>query len=171
MMLLSMQSNPALVQSSNGDSLAVRIDGLKLDAPPVQFTYVPPDPRETYRELLSRCLDWDLEILKTLPEDEDVSLGVLSQDHLALLGECAVRWRLAPSFRAWIFLESIVERCEQGLVPTACVHEASAMVQKAQGEMPGSSWAKSDVGCLTATRLTISTRVSSRLSCGGISVF
>lgn len=100
MMLLSMQSNPALVQSSNGDSLAVRIDGLKLDAPPVQFTYVPPDPRETYRELLSRCLDWDLEILKTLPEDEDVSLGVLSQDHLALLGECAVRWRLAPSFRA-----------------------------------------------------------------------
>ena len=118
---------------------------LKLDAPAVHFTFVPPDPRETYRELLRLLLDWDLEVLKTLPEDEDVSLGVLSQDHVALLGECAVRWRLAPSFRAWVFLEAIVERCEQGFVPAACVHEATAMVQKVRGEMPVSTWATSDV--------------------------
>ncbi len=151
MMLLMMQSNPSLVQSSdrysNGD-LSGRLEGLKLDTPPSQFTYIPPDPLETYCELLSRCLDWDLEVLKTLPEDEDVSLGVLSLDHVALLSECAVRWRLAPSFRAWIFLEAIVERCEQGLVPTACVHEATAMVQKVQAEMPSSTWTVSDVSLL-----------------------
>ena len=148
MMLSSMQSNPSLVQTSdrhtNGD-LSARIDGLKLDGPPAHFTYVPPDPPGVYTELLNRCLDWDLEVLKSLPEDEDVSLGVLSQDHVALLGECAVRWRLPPSFRAWKFLESIVERCEQGLVPSACVHEASAAVSKVLGEMPLLSWAVSDV--------------------------
>ena len=147
-MLLMMQANPALVQSSdrhsNGD-LAGRIDGLKLDTPPVQFIYVPPDPFDTYRELVGHCLDWDLEILKTLPEDEDVSLGVLSTDHVALLSECAVRWRLAPSFRAWCFVEAIVERFEQGSVPAACVHEATAMVQKVQAEMPLSGWSKSEV--------------------------
>ena len=149
MMLLMMQSSPALVQTpdrqSNGDSLAGRVEGLKLDAPPVTFTFVPNDPRETYRQLLSRCLDWDLEVLKTLPEDEDVSLGVLSQEHVALLSECAVRWRLAASFRAWVFLDAIVERCERGLVPTACVHEATAMEQRLQGEMPLDNWAISDV--------------------------
>jgi len=161
-MLLMMQSSPSLVQSpdrdrhSNGDTLAGRLDGLKLDAPPVQFTFVPPDSCGTYRELLSRCLDWDLEVLKTLPEDEDVSLGILSPDHMALLGECAVRWRLVPSFRAWVFLEAIVERCEQGAVPTACVHEASAMVQKLLGEMPLESWVISDVSGCSTTWLNIS---------------
>lgn len=147
MMLSMMQLNPNLVQSdrhSNGD-LSSRIDGLKLDDPVRPFTYVPPDPKSTYRELLGHCLDWDLEILKTLPEDEDVSLGVLSQDHVTLLGECAVRWRLPASFRAWVFLEAIVKRCEQGDVPAACVHEAVAMVSKVIGEMPLSTWATSDV--------------------------
>ncbi|ORY22446.1 hypothetical protein BCR39DRAFT_473965 [Naematelia encephala] len=156
-MLLMMQANPALVKStdrqSNGD-LASRVDGLKLDEPGFSpFTYVPPDPRATYRGLVNRCLDWDLEILKTLPEDVDVSLGVLSPEHVALLGECAIRWRLPPSFRAWVFLDAIVDRCEKGDVPVACVHEASAMVGKVQIDMPMVSWAKSDREGLDAALL------------------
>ena len=148
MMLLMMQTNPSLVQTSdrqsNGD-LSSRVDSLKLDAPPASFTYIPLDPRATYKDLLSRCLEWDLEILSTLPEDEDVSLGVLSQEHISLLGECAVRWRLPPSFRAWVFLEAIVERFEQGNVPAACVHEATAMVGKVSAEAPVDTWAIPDV--------------------------
>lgn len=152
MMLTMMQSNPALVQTSdrerysNGD-LSARMVGLKVNGTSTEspFTFIPPDPRETYRELLSVCLDWDLEVLKTLPEDEDVSLGVLSAEHVTLLGDCATRWRIPPSFRAWVFLEAIVDRCEQGLVPSACVHEATGMVAKVSEEMPIDQWAISDV--------------------------
>jgi hypothetical protein len=155
MMLLMMQSNPSLTQSSdrysNGD-LSARMDGLKLNGNGSGmdglFTYIPPDPRQTYRDLLARCLDWDLEVLKTLPEDEDVSLSVLSQEHVALLGECAVRWRLPASFRSWVFLEAIVDRCEQGLVPAACVHEATAMLAKVSQETSIDTWAIPDVSSL-----------------------
>jgi hypothetical protein len=154
MMLAMMQSNPALVQVSdrdrfsNGD-LSARLDGLRLggsaDSP---FTYIPPDPQGTYRDLLARCLDWDLEVLKSLPEEEDVSLGILSPEHVNLLGECAIRWRLPPSFRAWVFLDAIVDRCEQGLVPSACVHEATAMIAKVSEESSIDEWAVSDVSSL-----------------------
>lgn len=158
MMLAMMQSNPTLVQSSDRDryshgDLSSRLESLKLnnlqsipaDSP---FTFIPPDPRGTYRELLSICLDWDLEVLKTLPEDEDVSLGVLSPEHVDLLAECALRWRLPPSFRAWVFVEAIVDRCEQGLVPSACVHEATGMVAKVSEEMAIDQWAISDVSAM-----------------------
>ena len=124
------------------------MDNLRLDQGTSDidsFTYVPPDPRETYIQLLDRCLDWDLEVLKTLPEDEDVSLGILSPEHVDLLGECAMRWRLPASFRSWVFLAAIVDRAEQGLVPTACIHEATGMVGKVSSEMPVDTWARSDV--------------------------
>ena len=169
-----MQSNPTLVQSSdrasNGD-FATRMDGLKLDGTTPTLTYVPSDPRATYRELLSRCLDWDLEVLKSLPEDEDVSLGVLSPDHVSLLGECALRWRMGLNFRAWVFLDAIVERCERSLVPAACVHEASAGVQKMQAEMPLSTWAEPDVGRDISHNIDISSvRVWRRPQYGEMSV-
>lgn len=151
-MLTMMQNNPALSQSSdpnrfsNGD-ISARVDNLRLDqvSDSDSFTYVPPDPRDTYVQLLDRCLDWDLEVLKTLPEDEDVSLGILSPEHVNLLGECAMRWRLPASFRSWVFLAAIVDRAEQGLVPTACIHEATGMVGKVSSEMAVSTWATSDV--------------------------
>jgi hypothetical protein len=100
-----MQGNPSLSQTSEpnrfSNDLSSRMDNLRLDqvSDSSSFTYVPPDPRSTYIELLNRCLDWDLEVLKTLPEDEDVSLGILSPEHVNLLGECATRWRLPASFR------------------------------------------------------------------------
>lgn len=150
-MLAMMQATPALVQSadrdrySNGD-LSAQMDKLGLqNGTSSPFTFIPPEPKETYRELLGKCLDWDLEILRTMADDEDVSLSVLSQEHVALLSECATRWRLPPSFRAWQFLDGIVDRCEQGLVPSACVHEATAMLQKVLEEMPLSTWAIPDV--------------------------
>ena len=157
MMLLMMQSNPNLVQSgdrhSNGD-LSSRVDSLRLDGPSTSFTYVPADPRTTYRELLGRCLDWDLDVLSTLPEDEDVSLGVLSQEHMTLLRECSVRWRLPPRFHAWTFLDAIVDRLEQGNVPPACVHEATTMIAKVSAEASVDTWAMSDVSqALLVSRL------------------
>ncbi|EIW68721.1 hypothetical protein TREMEDRAFT_39631, partial [Tremella mesenterica DSM 1558] len=151
-MLLMMQANPSLTQSTtdrdrdrlSSSDLASRVDNLRLDAPPISFVFIPPDPRHAYRELLERLLDFDLEVLKTLPEDEDVSLGVLTPDHVALLSECAIRWRLPASFRVWSFLDAMVERCEQGAVPAACVLEAGAIVDKVRLDAPEDTWAISD---------------------------
>jgi hypothetical protein len=154
MMLAMMQVNPALVQVSDRDrssnvDLSARMLAVKLDSNAAEspFTFIPPDPRTTYRDLLAVCLDWDLEILKTLPEDEDVSLGILSADHVDLLSECAMRWRLPSSFRAWVFLEAIVDRCEKGLVPAACIHEATGIIAKVSEETAIDQWATSDVSC------------------------
>jgi hypothetical protein len=93
-------------------------------------------------------LEWDLEAMKTLPEDQEVSLGILTAEHVALLGECAVRWRLPPSFRSWVFLAAMEEKFEAGEVPVDCVFEAMAMVRKVAGEMPMSSWTIPDVSLL-----------------------
>jgi hypothetical protein len=131
--------------SGNGNGNANGNHDINSIAANSPFTYIPPNPQQTYKDLLARCLDWDLEVLKSLPEEEDVSLGILSPDHVHLLGECALRWRLPPTFRAWVFLEAIVERCELGLVPSACVHEATGMVGKVSEESPIGEWPIPDV--------------------------
>ncbi|WVW78775.1 hypothetical protein I302_100737 [Kwoniella bestiolae CBS 10118] len=147
MMLGMMQSNVALHQTPDRQSpldVPLQLDSLSLETGDSHFTYIPPDPKGTYRELLDRCLDRDLELLKTLPEDEDVSLGILSHEHVSLLQTCAARWRLPLSFRTCAFLTAIVDRYQKGDVPSACVHEAHAMVERAQSDVPPSSWAISD---------------------------
>ncbi|KAK4689773.1 hypothetical protein P7C73_g321, partial [Tremellales sp. Uapishka_1] len=157
MMLLMMQTNPALLQSSdkpNGD-LTARLEGIKIDKPIEKFIYIPADPRAAYRELLAKCLEYDLEAMKTLPEDQEVSLGILMQEHVALLGECAVRWRLNPGFRCWVFLAAMEDRFELGEVPVDCVYEAMGMVNKVKGEVPLSSWAIPEFDGLEKTMLRL----------------
>ncbi|WWC87193.1 uncharacterized protein L201_002079 [Kwoniella dendrophila CBS 6074] len=147
MMLNMMQTNPNLTQSSDRHStseISSQIDSLNLDSTDHRFTFIPPNPRNTYRELLHHCLAWDLEILKTLPEDEDVSLGILSPEHISLLQSCASRWRLPVSFRSSSFLIAIVDHYQKGEVPSACVFEAMAMVDRAEEEMPSTSWPIND---------------------------
>jgi hypothetical protein len=150
---VSMLKADPLMASERSDQvdLVQSVDGLKLDDR--NFTFVPPDPREIYRQLLQVCLDYDLQVLRTLPEDQDVSLGILSPEHAALLGECALRWRIPQSFRAWVFFEVIEDHYEQGDVPPDCVFEAFGGVGRAAQEFPVSSWAASDQAGLQAVLL------------------
>lgn len=138
-------------ERSDHVDLVQSVDGLKLDDR--NLTFVPPDPRESYRELLRVCLDFDLEILRDLPEDQDVSLGILSAQHTALLDECALRWRIPASFRAWVFFEAIEDHYERGEVPPDCVFEAAAGVARASQDLPVSDWAASDQAGLQAVLL------------------
>ncbi|WVQ97784.1 hypothetical protein IAU59_004898 [Kwoniella sp. CBS 9459] len=147
MMLAMMQINPALTQSSDRTSaqdMATQLESTHLEKPARAFTFIPPDSADLYRALLTRCLDRDLEILKTLPEDEDVSLGILSPEHAALLGECGARWRLPLPFRGQLFLKAILDKHVKGEVPAACVLEATGMLQRIQEEWPLSAWPISD---------------------------
>ena len=167
MMLSMLQANPKLIQSSASDrssvisslsstgDLSSRLDSLNLDEASKSFTYIPTDPRTTYLDLLNQCIEDDLAVMQNLEEDEDVSLGVLSPDHLSLLSECGTRWRLPRTFRNWCFLEAIVERLEASLVPAACLHEATEMVAKLSMETPISEWAVSDVSDWSPRRLSL----------------
>ncbi len=109
------------------------------------FTYIPPNPRATYRELLDKMLEYDLEAMATLPEDQEVSLGILTAEHLGLLGECALRWRLSQMFRSWTFLSCMQEKFEGGQVPVDCVFEALGMVRKVLAEVALDHWPLPDV--------------------------
>nr|XP_019005449.1 uncharacterized protein I203_02304 [Kwoniella mangroviensis CBS 8507]OCF68910.1 hypothetical protein I203_02304 [Kwoniella mangroviensis CBS 8507] len=154
LMLSMMQSNPSLQQTADRQSpsdLPFQLDTLNLDPGEYHFVYIPPNPKATYCELLDRCLNHDLELLKSLPEDEDVSLGILSHEHVNLLQVCAARWRLLSSFRTCAFLSAIVDRYQQGDVPSACVHEAQAMVKRLQTDFPASAWPKPDKELLDRT--------------------
>lgn len=118
--------------------LVQSLEGLKMEDR--ALTYVPPDPREAYRHILRIALDHDLEILRTLPEDQDVSLGILSAEHVALLAECALRWRIPKSYSSWVFLEAIQDHYEKGEVPPDCVFEATGEIGRVSREVPVSSW-------------------------------
>ena len=109
------------------------------------FTFIPVDPLNTYVELMSKAMDADLDFLQTLPEDQEVSLGILSPEHLDILNSCAFRWRVPAHFRALVFLEAIVIRCTKCLVPMESVIEALDMLVKIRREIPADQWADSDV--------------------------
>ncbi|KLT39881.1 hypothetical protein CC85DRAFT_288059 [Cutaneotrichosporon oleaginosum] len=138
-------------ERSDQVDLVQSVDGLKLDDR--NFTFVPSDPREVYRQLLRECLDYDLQVLRTLPEDQDVSLSILSPEHTALLDECALRWRIPSSFRAWVFFEAIEDHYEQGDVPPDCVFEAVGGIGRVSQDFPVSDWAETDQAGLQAALL------------------
>ncbi|MBW0514450.1 hypothetical protein O181_054165 [Austropuccinia psidii MF-1] len=62
---------------------------INLDLATHQFTYIPPNPIKTHASLTEQCLYFDLKSMKNLAEDEEVSLKILSQNHLELLVQCA----------------------------------------------------------------------------------
>ncbi|KAI6022903.1 hypothetical protein BKA83DRAFT_97293 [Pisolithus microcarpus] len=66
------------------------------------FTFIPPNPRRFYKRLVEHCITAELELLYS-PEVDDadeIPLTILSQPHVQLINECAVRWRIGKSYRA-----------------------------------------------------------------------
>ncbi|PWN50695.1 hypothetical protein IE53DRAFT_82315 [Violaceomyces palustris] len=109
------------------------------------FTYIPPDPRAYYRRALELCIDYDLEQIKHQPEEEEVSLSILSKIHMDLLNECAVRWRLMANFRAVTNLDVIKYKYDRGEVPLDCISEALNTMQRATAEADLTTWMVADV--------------------------
>ncbi len=98
------------------------------------FTFIPPNPRRYYKRLLEICIQADLEAMATLPEDQEVSLGILSlrhidlnnecalrrrlgilsPRHIDLINECALRWRIGHTYRVACFMDVIRYKYERG---------------------------------------------------------
>ncbi|KAF8622282.1 hypothetical protein AX15_007148 [Amanita polypyramis BW_CC] len=97
------------------------------------FTFIPPIPRRYYKRLVELCLQDDLDRMLSpeVPDNEEVSLGILSQPHLDLLSECALRWRIGPAYRAVCFLDLVKQFFERDSIPVQCVDEALGGIVKA----------------------------------------
>ncbi|KAK0545280.1 hypothetical protein OC846_005734 [Tilletia horrida] len=107
---------------------------------PSVFTFIPPDPRAYYRHLLSRMLTHDLEAMEALGPDEDVSVGILSNDHLGLLDELARCWRVNDGWRRAVRFELIRELYEDGQCPLESLGDALRMIlEPAYTTPPGST--------------------------------
>lgn len=109
------------------------------------FTFIPPSPKRYYKRLLELCIQADLEAMENLPPDQEVSLGILSAQHVELLNECVVRWRVAHSYRAVCFLDVIKYKFEREEVPQACIPEAFQIIDKTLKDVELDKWFKQDV--------------------------
>lgn len=100
------------------------------------FTFIPPSPRKYYKRLLEFCLQEDLDRMLSpdVPDNEEVSLGILSQPHLDLLSECALRWRIGHAYRAVCFLDLVRDFFERESIPIQCVPEALSGVVRTVGD-------------------------------------
>lgn len=76
---------------------------------------------------------------------DQVSLGILSANHIELVNEVALRWRIGGPFRAACFLEIIKQLYERNEVPLECIPEALSNVEKVMGEVPVDKWPQADV--------------------------
>ncbi|TYJ58206.1 hypothetical protein B9479_001030 [Cryptococcus floricola] len=140
-MLLMMQADSSSPDQSSTSSIASQFENLNLDTFTPSFTFIPPNARETYQQILENCLNADLDALEARPDDEEVPLTILSENHTLLLKECAERWRLTPEFCSWAFMDAMIGLYEAGDVPVDCVLEATSMINKMQVDKPSSEWA------------------------------
>ncbi|KAF9265151.1 hypothetical protein L218DRAFT_957844 [Marasmius fiardii PR-910] len=110
------------------------------------FTYIPPNPKRFYKRLLEICLIADLEAMLSpeVDDNDEVSLGILSPQHIDLINECAVRWRIGQQYRATCFLDLVRQFYERNDVPPECVPEALQGVTRTLHDTEMEKWPKSD---------------------------
>lgn len=125
------------------------------------YTFIPPNPKKFYKRLLELCLIADLEAMLSpnVGDEDEVSLGILTEAHIELINECALRWRIGQPYRVSCFLELIRQFYERNEVPIECIPEALANVKKVRQEMELDKWPVQDVGAFDFEPQSISSRV------------
>jgi len=125
------------------------------------YTFIPPNPKKFYKRLLELCLIADLEAMLSpnVGDEDEVSLGILTEAHIELINECALRWRIGQPYRVSCFLELIRQFYERNEVPIECIPEALANVKKVRQEMELDKWPIQDVGASDSMCRPTSSRV------------
>jgi hypothetical protein len=114
------------------------------------FTFIPPNPKKFYKRLVEYCLVADLELMLSpeVDDNDEVSLGILSDVHILLIDECATRWRIGDPYRVTCFLDLVKQFYERNNVPMECIPEALQNVNKVAKEAEVSLWPTQDVRLL-----------------------
>ena len=156
------------------DAVVEGVEGDDEIATGTNFTFIPPNPRAFYKRLLEICIERDLVSLPpflllsfftprafadsksrpfpslqdemiNLPEDQEVVLTILSNPHIELTNECAMRWRVGHPYRAASFLDVIRHKYERDEVPIECLPEAMVRVTNEIKKNPLQHWMWQDV--------------------------
>lgn len=125
------------------------------------------DSRSHYVQLVRLCMDADLDALANMPDNEMVSLSILSSDHIALLEVCAAVWRVPHTTVLVVTSAVLVELYLAGEIPLECVLEALANLNRYIQEVDRSSWRRSDVSIQNRGMLStanVNCLLSSRIS-------
>lgn len=138
------------VQEAVGDRDAPASTAIATDAglPHIhdsRFEYVPSRPRHQYLDLLRTCLDTDLSAMAEMTDADLVSLDILSQEHMLLLGECADHWRILRSTHLVAVLTSMSALYRSGDIPVECLYEALQNVKTAKEGQALGEWLSEDV--------------------------
>ncbi|KAG8835271.1 hypothetical protein FRC17_004578 [Serendipita sp. 399] len=145
----------------NGDLSEVGDDDLGSQG----FTYIPANPKRYYKKLVERCIEYDLQAMHTLPEDQEVPLGILSTSHLDIINECALRWRIMQSYRVTCFLDVIKYKYEREEVPLECIPEALHHVEK---EFEPERWPLTDLPNLKRKTISPYLGILERVKASGL---
>ncbi|KAE8229615.1 hypothetical protein CF326_g5412 [Tilletia indica] len=117
----------ATAEEGGGSGAPEDGDGEGDDGSATSFTFIPPDPRGYYRKALTIMLAHDIDAIMSFSEEE-VSVGILSHNHLVLLDQIARCWRITDGWRRAVRLEVIRERYEAGQCPLDSVDDAVRIV-------------------------------------------
>ncbi|CAE6431064.1 unnamed protein product [Rhizoctonia solani] len=136
------------------DSISSRFSTISIgdsdaNEPTDSFTYIPSNPKKAYKQLVEMCVDADLNAMVTLPEDQEVSLTILSPRNHEIINECAMRWRIPQTYRVACFLDVVRYKYEREEVPLDCVPEALQVVDKTISEMALDMWPVPDIDYLS----------------------
>ena len=96
-----------------GDTSPIDSGKGSMDASHINFTYIPPDPRLYYRQVLKAALTHDLQdddLQASGATEEASSSKLLSKKSTEILNEIALRWRVPQFARTVLFLDVIREK-------------------------------------------------------------
>ncbi len=109
------------------------------------YTFIPSNPRRQYAALVRLAMSTDLAAMANLSDSEFVSVDIMSQQHLALLAECADHWRILPSTHLTAVFSAMGTLYESGDVPVECFCEALDNIKLALESRSAGEWISQDV--------------------------
>lgn len=84
------------------------------------YTFIPEEPRAYYRRIIELCL----KAPKNEEDGEEAEESLLSNATMALLNECAVRWRVHPGARVSLLLDVVRQLYENDELGIQDLNEA-----------------------------------------------
>jgi hypothetical protein len=101
------------------------------------YTFIPEDPRAYYKRLVEMCV----KAQKSASTDEEEEESLLAPSKLALLNECAVRWRVHPASRISLLLDVVRQMYDHQEVGIQDINDAFSFADN----WDYSSWPVADV--------------------------
>jgi len=104
-----------------------------IDSTEATFTFIPPDARSYYRQVLKVALTSDLqddELQPAVPADDMPAMKLLSEQSTELLNEIALRWRVPQFTRLVLFLDVMREKFQNQEISIDILDSAFVFVKE-----------------------------------------